>query len=333
MAHPAPDAPDASDHRVLVSCPLILDAIDDYADVLAAHGIAYDVADVDQQLDEAELLDLLPAYDGILAGDDELTARVIETSPRLEVIAKWGIGTDGIDFEAAEAHGVEVSNTPGAFADEVADVVIGYAIMLTRELHRVDRAVREGDWHCPRGVSLSDRTFGIVGVGNIGSAVARRAAALGTDVLGHDVRPVPGDLRAATGIEPVGREELFERADVVSLNCALNEDTEGMVDADALDRLGSGGYLINTARGELVAESDLIAALEADRIAGAALDVFETEPLPPDSPLTRMDNAILGSHNAQNTEEAVSRVHDRAVANLIEGLTGERPALSAPTNG
>ncbi|MEF8842228.1 MAG: phosphoglycerate dehydrogenase [Haloarculaceae archaeon] len=323
MSGPDPDA----DYRVLVSCPLVLDAIDEYADVLGSYGIAYDVADVDQQLDEGELLDVLPDYDGILAGDDELTARVIEASPRLEVIAKWGIGTDGIDFEAAEAHDVEVFNTPGAFSDEVADVVTGYAIMLIRELHHVDREVREGNWYCPRGVSLADRTFGIVGVGSIGSAVAHRAAALGTDVLGHDVEPIPGGLQAETGIEPVGREELFERSDVVSLNCALNEATEGMVDADALDRLGPEGYLINTSRGGLVVEEDLVAALEEGRLAGAALDVFETEPLPEDSPLTRMDHTILGSHNAQNTEEAVSRVHDRAVANLVEGLTGERPEL------
>ena len=322
-----PRADGDSDHRVLVSCPLILDAIHDYADLLASYGIDYDVADVDQQLDEAELLDVLPGYDGILAGDDELTARVIEASPRLSVVAKWGIGTDGIDFDAAEAHGVEVFNTPGAFADEVADVVVGYAIMLTRELHHVDREVREGNWHCPRGVSLAGRTFGILGVGSIGSAVARRAAALGTDVVGHDVRPIPEELREETGIEPVGREELFERSDVVSLNCALNEETVGTVDADALDLLGPEGYLINTSRGELVVEEDLIAALEEDRLAGAALDVFGTEPLPPESPLTGMDHTILGSHNAQNTEEAVSRVHDRAVANLVKGLTGERPDL------
>ena len=317
----------ASDYRVLASCPLVLDAIGDYAEVFEEYGIAYDVADVDQQLDESELLDLLPDYDGILAGDDELTARVIEACPRLSVIAKWGIGTDGIDFDAAERHGVRVFNTPGAFADEVADVAIGYAIMLTRKLHHVDREVREGNWHCPRGVSLAGRTFGVVGVGSIGSAVARRAAALGTDVLGHDVRPIPEDLREETGIEPVGLDELFERSDLVSLHCALNGATAGMVDADALDRLGPEGYLINTSRGGLVVEADLVSALEADRIAGAALDVFETEPLPADSPLTDMDCTILGSHNAQNTEEAVHRVHDRAVANLIEGLTGERPDL------
>ncbi|MEF8790851.1 MAG: phosphoglycerate dehydrogenase [Haloarculaceae archaeon] len=316
-----------ADYRVLVSCPLVLDAADDYADVFDEYGIDYDIADVDQQLDEAELLDLLPDYDGILAGDDELSARVIEASPRLKAIAKWGIGTDDIDFEAAEANGVAVSNTPGAFADEVADVVIGYAIMLTRELHHVDREVRAGNWYCPRGVSLAGRTFGIVGVGSIGSAVARRAAALGMDVLGHDVEPIPEDLREETGIEPVGREHLFERSDLVSLNCALNDATAGMVDADALDRLGPEGYLVNTSRGGLVVQDDLVAALEEDRLAGAALDVFETEPLPPESPLTGMENAILGSHNAQNTAEAVARVHDRAVANLVEDLTGERPDL------
>jgi D-3-phosphoglycerate dehydrogenase len=318
------DAPgrDAGEYRVLVACPLMLDAIDEYAEELAAHGIDYDVADVDQQLTEDELLETLPDYDGILAGDDELTARVIAETPRLKVISKWGIGTDGIDFDAADEHGVAVYNTPGAFADEVADVVVGYAVMLTRELHRVDRAVRGGEWICPRGVSLADRTFGVVGVGNIGSTVARRADALGMDVLGHDVEPIPETLREETGIEPVGRAELFDRSDVVSLNCTLNEATEGMVDAGALDRLGPDGYLINTARGELVDQDALVAALEAGTLGGAALDVFETEPLPAESPLTELENVILGSHNAQNTEEAVDRVNDRAVQNLIEGLVG-----------
>jgi D-3-phosphoglycerate dehydrogenase len=314
-------------HHALISCPLILDDIDGFADTLAAHGITYDVIDTDQQLEEADLLDRLPGYDGILAGDDEITERVIESCPQLEVIAKWGIGTDNIDLQAAEEHGVSVHNNPGAFSDEVADVVLGYAVMLTRGLHRIDRAVRRGEWFCPRGVSLGDCTLGIVGVGNIGSAVARRAAALGMEVLGHDVVAIDEQLAAETGIRQVGRAELFERSDIVSLNCALNEATAGMVDETALSRVGPDGYLINTSRGELVDQDALVEALSEGQLAGAALDVFESEPLPASSPLTGMDEVILGSHNAQNTEEAVTRTHDRAVANLIEGLTGEPTAL------
>lgn len=321
-----PDTPNGGasdpDYRVLVSCPLILDDIYEFDDVLSANGIAYDVADVDQKLDESDLLEVLPDYDGILAGDDELSRTVIEACPKLKVIAKWGIGTDNIDFEAAADNGVEVFNTPGAFTDEVADVVIGYAMLLTRELHLIDRAVREGDWLCPRGTSLRGKTFGVVGVGNIGATVARRAAAHNMNVIGHDVEPMPEDLVEDIGIKAVRRNELFEQADIVSLNCALVPATRNMVGEAELGALGADGYLINTARGELVEQDTLVEALQSGTIAGAALDVFQQEPLSAESPLTDMDNVVLGSHNAQNTHEAVAAVNERAVQTLVDGLLG-----------
>jgi D-3-phosphoglycerate dehydrogenase len=310
-----------SEYRVLVSSPLITDDIDDFAERFEAHGVDYDVIEVDQQLTEDELLDIIDGYDGVIAGDDEFTAEVIRSADRLSVIAKWGIGIDSIDLTAAENEGVEVLNTPGAFSDEVADVVIGYTIALTRHLHVVDRGVRAGEWPSPQGVSLAGKTFGVVGVGNIGSAVARRAHAHGMDVVGHDVQPLPDDLVDETGITAVSLPELFERSTVVSLNCALNEETRQMVDAEMLDRLGPEGYLINTARGELVDQPALVDALESGRIAGAGLDVFAEEPLPEDSPLIGLDNVILGTHNAQNTREAVESVHERTVANLLSALT------------
>lgn len=307
-------------YRVLVSCPLIQDDVEQYDDLLTDHGIEYDVPPVEQQLGEDELLDVIDRYDGVIAGDDEFTARVFDRAERLKVVSKWGIGVDNVDLDAAADHGVTVTRTPGAFSDEVADVVIGYAIMLTRELHHVDRAVRDGEWACPTGVSLRGKTCGIVGVGDIGSAVAERAAALGMDVLGTDVEPIPAELTDRTGIEQVDRDELFERADLVSLNCALNEATRNMVTDRELALLGPDGYLINTARGEVVDQEALVTALRSGTIAGAALDVYVEEPLPANDPLTDLDNVILGTHNAQNTVEAVQAVHDRAVQNLIDGL-------------
>jgi len=308
-----------ADYRVLVSCPLIQDSMGEYNEQLAAHDITYDIVKVNQQLDEDELLELIDEYHGVIAGDDEFTRRVLETADRLEVISKWGIGTDDIDHDAAEEFGVEVFNTPGVFNDEVSDVVIGYVIMLTRRLHHIDSAVRDGEWICPRGTSLANKTFGVVGVGDIGSAVAHRAHAHGMEVLGNDIQPLSDDLKEI-GVRKMDKQTLFEESDLVSLNCILNEATRGMVAKDELERLGEGGYIINTARGGLIQESALIEALQEGTIAGAALDVFEEEPLPEGSPLTEMDNVILGSHNAQNTSEAVSRVNDRAVENLIQGL-------------
>lgn len=309
------------DYRVLISSPLIVDSLDEYVDRFAEHGIEYDIADVDQQLAEAELLGVIDRYDGVLAGDDEFTRQVLASADRLKVIAKWGIGTDKIDMEAAEEYGITVSNTPKAFGDEVADVVIGYAIMLTRQLHLVDRALRDGDWACPRGMSLAGKTFGVVGVGDIGSSVARRAYAHELEVLGSDIRPFPADLSDDIDIERVEMGELLSAADLVSLNCALTEETRGIIGSDELEAIGEEGYLINTARGELVDQNALIEALREGRLAGAALDVFVEEPLPPTNPLIEMNNVILGSHNAQNTHDAVARVNERAIKNLINGVT------------
>lgn len=311
-----------SQYKALISCPLIQDAIEEYYETFDEHDVEYDAVSVGQHLSESELLDIIDQYDGVLAGDDEFTARVLEHADRLKVISKWGIGVDSINLAAAKEEGIEVYNTPGAFADEVGDIVIGYAIMLTRRLHHIDRQVRNGEWACPRGVSLADKTFGVIGVGSIGSSVARRASALGMDVLGHDIEPLAEDLKKETGIERVGKDELLRRSDVVSLNCALNEATREIIGSHELDILGENGYLINTARGHLVDQSALVDALSNDEIAGAALDVFVEEPLPENDPLTELDNVILGSHNAQNTNEAVADVNERAVENLIDGLEG-----------
>lgn len=313
-----------ANYRILVSCPLIQDTIQNYDELLSKHGIEYDVPVVDQNLSEEELLDIIDRYDGVIAGDDEFTEAVLEAADRLKVISKWGIGLDGVDLDAAAEREIEVYNTPNSFGNEVADVVMGYAIMLTRKLHLVDRAVREGEWACPRGTSLAGKTMGIVGVGNIGAAVARRAHAAGMEVLGNDVVPLSDELVEETGIAAADRRELLEQSDVVSLNCPLTPKTRGMIGREELAAIGEDGYLINVARGELVREKELVDALRDGAIAGAALDVFEQEPLPVDSPLAEMDNVVLGTHNAQNTHEAVSRVNDRAVENLLKGLGKEQ---------
>ena len=310
-----------STYRVLVSCPLIIDAIDEFAETFAQHDIAYDVIEVDQQLSEQQLLEVIGPYHGILAGDDEITRDVIAEADHLQVISKWGIGTDGIDHDAAAAHGIAVANTPGVFNDEVADVVIGYTVMLTRGLHLVDAAVRRGEWATPQGVSLAQRTMGVIGVGGIGAGVLRRAHSMGMELLANDIVPIDDELRERYDVRQVELPELLAAADVVSLNCVLTDATRGIIGTSELELLGPDGYLINTARGGLIDEPALITALQERSIAGAALDVFAAEPLDPDHPFTQMEHVILGSHNAQNTAEAVTRTHELAVRNLIEGLT------------
>lgn len=306
--------------KVLISCPMLQDSIDQFSDTLGKHNIHYETVDVNQNLSETELLRIIDNYDGVIAGDDEFTRSVIEQAPRLKVISKWGVGTDAIDKNAAADEGVKVYNTPGEFANEVADVVIGYAIMLSRHLHKIDREVRDGTWFCPRGESICGKTLGIIGMGNIGSAVARRAYSFNLNILGNDIYPIPESLIQEFDLTACNKSKLLEESDFVSLNCELTPETNGMIGSEEIDLLGPDGYLINTARGALVDEDALVEALEQEGIGGAGLDVYRSEPLPEDHPLTKFPNVVLGSHNAQNTRQAVSRVNERSIKNLIEGL-------------
>jgi D-3-phosphoglycerate dehydrogenase len=213
-------------------------------------------------------------------------------------------------------------NTPGMFRDEVADVVIGYLIMLARRLHQIDRDVRAGTWPKPEGLSLADRTMGIIGLGNIGRSVGRRALAMGMRVIGADVQASSAEAARQVGIEVLGAAQVLRDADVLSLNSPLTPENRHLMNDRSLGTMKRGAWIINTARGGLIDEPALAAALDSGQIGAAALDVFETEPLPADSPLRRFDQLILGAHNASNTAEAVERTSAAALENLLMNLDG-----------
>ncbi len=305
---------------MLVSCPHLARAIDEFLPALTAAGLEVDAPIVAQQLSEEELLERLPGCVGVVAGDDPVTRRVIDAAPSLRVICKWGVGLDNIDLAYAAERGIPVINTPGAFADEVADVAMGYVVMLARSLHVIDRAVRGGGWERIPGRSLAGATLGIVGLGAIGLALARRAAGFGMNVLFSEPDSTRHAAGTALGAAASDLEELLRRSDYVSLNCALTADTRHLIGADELAAMKSTAYLVNTSRGGLVDQEALVEALRSGSIAGAALDVFESEPLSPDDPLLECERCVFGAHNGSNTVEAVARVNEMSVANLIGAL-------------
>lgn len=268
----------------------------------------------------------MPLFDWLLATRDRtsvidgFTAAVFEAADRLEMVVNRVIGTDSIDSDAAERTDVMARNTPGVFAPGVAEVVTGCAAMLTRGLHLVDREVRRGSWRCPGDTSLPGKTSGVVGVGNDGSETARRADAHGMEVVGYDVGPIDDDLKADVGICSLELEEPFTRADIESRHCPLTPETAHMVGKAELAAFGPEGYLINTARGRVVARDALVDAPDDGTVAGAAPDVFEEVPHPPTSPLADMDTAVRESHTAQNTAEAVEAVNERTVPALLDLL-------------
>lgn len=305
-----------TDLRALISCNLVWDAEAEVVGRLAAAGISVDMPRfAGQQLEEEDLLPIVGEYDGILAGDDHLTRRVLESAPRLRTISKWGIGVDGIDLEAADDLGIRVFNTPGVFGEELADYAMGYIHMLARRQHQVDRMVRAGEWHKVRGTSLAGLTLGIVGLGSSGQALVGRASAASMTVLGYDIVEV-----SLEGCDVVPLDELLRQSDIVSLQLPATAENRHMINEEALALMKDDAWLVNISRGDLVDEKALIEALKQGTIGAAALDVFEVEPLPADSPLAGFENVILGSHNGSNTSAAVARTTRLAVENLASGL-------------
>jgi D-3-phosphoglycerate dehydrogenase len=306
--------------RVLVSAPYMLPALEEYRPRLEGEGVEVVRADVRERLSEEELLPLVAEVDGAICGDDRFTERVMRCAPRLKVISKWGTGTDSIDARAAARLGIRVCNTPDAFTDPVADTALGYVLCFARRLPWMDADVRRGLWQKPDAVSLRECTLGVVGVGNIGRAVARRARAFGMGLLGADPAPVPGAFLEETGLRTVSLEVLLAESDFVTLHCDLNPTSLHLVNARALALMRQTAYLVNTSRGPVVDEAALARALGEGRIAGAALDVFEAEPLPDESPLRGFENCLLAPHNANCGRAARRRVHEATVANLLAAL-------------
>jgi D-3-phosphoglycerate dehydrogenase len=303
--------------RTLIACPHLQRTIARHEECFAEHRIEIEVPGRTEPYSARELIEIVPSFDGVIAGDDEFSAAVLERATRLKVIVKWGVGVDAIDLEAARRLGIRVFNTPGVFAEEVADVVMGYVILLARQLHRLDREVRAGGWPKIEGISLQERTLGIIGLGSIGQAVARRGAALGMPLVGCEIAPLLPSFIVQTGLRVVELDEVLASADFVTLNCNFTPENRHLLGKREFDRMKRGVYLINTARGKLIDEQSLADALTSGTVAGAALDVFEEEPLPAESVLRRFENCIFGAHNASNTAEAVARVNELAIEALI----------------
>ncbi len=307
--------------QVLLSAPYMIPFLGRFRAVFEAAGVELIVAAVRERLSEAELMRYAGRVDGVICGDDRFSGKVLEAfTPRLKVISKWGTGVDSIDRDTAEALGVRVCNTPDAFTEAVADSVLGYILAFARRLPWMDRAMKAGRWEKIPGRALHECTLGVVGVGRIGKAVLRRARVFGMGLLGNDIVSVPAEFVAQVGVEMTELRDLLPRVDFISLNCDLNPTSFHLINEEALRAMRPTAVLINTARGPVVDQAALVRALEEGWIAGAALDVFEEEPLPAESPLRKMDNVLLAPHNSNSSPTAWERVHWNTIRNLFLGL-------------
>lgn len=306
---------------VLFSAPYMVPFLDRFRPLLESCGLELIVPPVRERLEEEEILVYAGQFDGAICGDDRYTARVLEAcAPRLKAISKWGTGIDSIDSAAAARLGIGVFRTPNAFTLPVADSVFGYMLNFVRRLTAMDAAMKSGVWDKIPGRSLSECTLGVIGVGNVGKAVLRRARAFGMNLLGNDIVEIAPDFLLEQGVQMVPLEQLLAQADFVSVHCDLNPSSRHLINDQTLSLMKPSAVLINTARGPIVDEKALTSALLSGQIAGAALDVFEFEPLPLDSPLMKMDNVMLAPHNANSSPAAWERVHANTIRNLLIGL-------------
>lgn len=308
--------------KVLVTCPPMLKAIDELRYLFEEKGIELITPNVVQVLTEEELIEILPGVDAWIIGDDPATERVFTAGKngKLRAAVKWGVGVDNVDFAACEKLGIPIQNTPRMFGNEVADMAMAYFTGLARDSYRVDREVRQGNWIKPPGMSTTEKTVALIGLGDIGLATARR-------LKGFDVKINAYDPFTSLNAENAGVDQILEfpeglgAADFVIITCALTPSSHHLINEKSIELMKDGVKIINVSRGGLIDEPALIAALKSGKVSAAGLDVFEVEPLPKDSELRQFEQCIFGTHNGSNTKEAVIRASHRAV-DILFGFLG-----------
>src|SRR5512133_1894063 len=322
-----PSGGDPMAHRVLVADDLSPEAID----LLRSRGIEPDVR---VGLQPAALARALGDAEGLLIRSaTRVTAELLEAAPRLRVIGRAGVGVDNVDLEAATRRGVLVVNTPGGSSVAVAELALGLLLAVVRPVVTATVRLRAGRWETRRfqGRELAGKTLGVVGVGNVGSALVTRAQAMGMKVVAYDPFIAP-DAAARIGARLVELDALWGAADVISLHVPLTEQTRNLVDRGVLARMRKGAILLNCARGGLVDELALAEALRSGHLGGAAFDVFAEEPPAADHPLLGLDNFVCTPHLGASTEEAQSAVAMAVAAQvasfLVDGVV--QNAVNAP---
>ncbi len=276
-------------------------------------------------LTSAEVKALLPGCDGYIAGLDVIDHDALEAADRLRVIARYGVGVDRVDLVTALERGIVVTNTPAANATSVAELTVGLMLALARSLLPISTATKAGEWPRSSGQSLEGKTVGLLGLGAVGRQVARRMQGFDCTVLAFDPQ-VDATVAQTHGAEMCRRDEVIVQADFLSLHLPVLPETRGMVDADFLGRMKGGAFLVNTARGELVDEVALLAALRSGHLRGAALDALSAEPPGADHPLLALPQVIVTPHIGANTDGATNAMGWMALRDCLAVLRGEEAA-------
>lgn len=298
------------------NCPEVLEKMREF-------GCIFLPNDLERAPTEDELITRIGDTDVLISGTEPVTARVMNAAPHLKVISKHGVGYENIDLAAARERQIPVALAGGAITDSVADMALALLLALARQIPQGDQSVKAGEWKRIIGPELRGKTLGIVGLGQIGKAVARRAKGFGLHLVATDAYE---DRKFAEtwGVEYLSLDDLLERSDFISLHAPVTPETRRLFSAPQFARMKRSALLVNTARGELVDESALYAALQAGEIGGAATDVFLREP-PGDNPLLGVPNFIAAPHSAAQTPEGLRRMGEITAENALRVLRGQKP--------
>lgn len=299
----------------------MLKSIDEFRGIFAEKNIEILTPNVVQTLTEEELIEILPTVDGWIIGDDPASQRVFTAGKtgKLKAAVKWGVGVDNVDFKACEKLNIPIINTPNMFGAEVAGIAVNFVIGLARQTFFIDRNVRLGNWPKPPGISLSGKTVALIGFGDIGKATAKRLDAFDMHLNIYDPFAKKTKDEEAQ-FQFLNFPEKLADADFVVITCALTPQTNKMINADSIAKMKNGVRIVNVSRGPVIDETALIDALKTEKVHSAALDVFEIEPLPMDSPLRQFEKCIFGTHNGSNTIDGVRRASHQAIKYLFEFL-------------
>jgi D-3-phosphoglycerate dehydrogenase len=294
-------------------------------EMLEANGVDYRLNPLSRKLTEDELIGMVTDVEVIIAGTEPITEKVMERAPYLKHISRVGVGLDNVDLVAAEKRGIKVSYTPDAPAPAVAELTMGLMLSLLRNIHVANSAMHQGKWNRYFGRRIADVTVGIIGVGRIGARVLRRTQGFGTPrLLVNDVLPTL-ELNREFKLEWVSKDIIFQQADLISLHVPLTLKTKGLVSAKELSLMKPDAFLINTSRGGVVDEKALYQVLKDNKIAGAAIDVFEQEPYK--GPLADLENCLLTSHMGSMSLDCRTRMEIEATEEAVRFLIG-KPLLS-----
>jgi D-3-phosphoglycerate dehydrogenase len=298
--------------------------------LLASAGVEYVINPFQKKLTADQLAGLIPEFDILIAGTEEINAEVLSNAKNLKFISRVGIGLDSVDLTTARENGIIVSYTPDAPAAAVAELTMGHILSLLRLSHISNRQMHQGQWHRYFGRRLAKVTVGIIGAGRIGSSVLRHLTGFMPEkVLVNDVDPNK-KFESVLPIEWCSKERIYSEADVISIHVPLTGTTKGMVDKQVLLLMKNDAILVNTSRGGIVNEEDLYLVMKEGHLAGAAIDVFEQEPY--DGPLKEIERCILTAHMGSMSVDCRTRMEIEATEEAIRFLKGQPLEGEVPEN-